>query len=369
MDKATWATRAIAGAWLVQLGISLPLWLSDGREFPLVPIFAGVQWPTLVEFTMVLLVMGALVYLILKPSRMAVAFLLPGIALLVLADVNRLQPWIFLYCIMLVPLLSAGWKRQYFLPGIRLVLAGTYFWSGIQKMNPFFAHEMFPWLVAFTGLQHTAESLPYLAWFVVALEAMAGIGLIFPASRKVAVVVVIGMHAFILLSLGPIGHNWNHVVWPWNIAFACLTWLVFWNRPLHFSWPAIRKPVALLPVILVWVLPVANIFGGWQHFLSGGYYSSMVPEAVVSYHPSDRLLVPPSARHWQYRNTDGEEFVFLDHWAIHHLRVPIYPEKWVHEKVGRALASPFHHPDHVWLRMNLKDRFSGVQEVVEIRLE
>ena len=43
-----------------------------------------------------------------------------------------------------------------------------------------------------------------------------------PANRMLQFV-----HLAALLFLGPLGHNYNWVVWPWNLAMIGLVWALF----------------------------------------------------------------------------------------------------------------------------------------------
>jgi hypothetical protein len=45
--------------------------------------------------------------------------------------------------------------------------------------------------------------------------------------RHVAVAIIVLMHCDILLELGPLGLNWNAVVWPWNVYCICLVLLMY----------------------------------------------------------------------------------------------------------------------------------------------
>ena len=92
----------------------------------------------------------------------------------------------------------------------RLIIVSIYFWSGVQKINPGFAHETFQWMTnPFPG------SVPAAIGFIAPLaESAIAIGLLTRTFRNAAVIAALTMHALILVSIGPLGHNHNRVVWP-----------------------------------------------------------------------------------------------------------------------------------------------------------
>jgi hypothetical protein len=110
------------------------------------------------------------------------------------------------------------------------------------------------------------------------VEASIGVGLL-TRYRNWAVILALGMHAFILLCLGPLGHDWNTVVWPWNVAMATFVVLLFWRTgdisPKKILLPTRRRPSYLHAVVLVLfaVMPLFGLFGLWDSCLSASLYS------------------------------------------------------------------------------------------------
>ena len=112
-----------------------------------------------------------------------------------------------------------------------MVVASTYLWSGLQKFNVSFATSVFPFIIepllppsARPFAQHGAVLIPVV-------EAAIGVGLLLPKFRNVSVLLGLVMHLGILASIGPWGHNWNTVVWPWNFAMMALLVALFWRTP------------------------------------------------------------------------------------------------------------------------------------------
>ena len=60
------------------------------------------------------------------------------------------------------------------------------------------------------------------------------IGLVF------LLIAAVAMHVFILAMFGPLGLNWNNIIWPWTVAMAVIDILLF-NTKQEFSWRDIVK--------------------------------------------------------------------------------------------------------------------------------
>jgi hypothetical protein len=108
-------------------------------------------------------------------------------------------------------------KRAAALNACRLIIVSIYFWSGIQKLNPAFVRGTFPWMLApFTGVLSATviarvHSLAVAAPFV---EIGIALGLLTQRLRNAVVFVAVAMHLFILASVGPLGLDYNNVIWP-----------------------------------------------------------------------------------------------------------------------------------------------------------
>ena len=75
-------------------------------------------------------------------------------ALPALGDQTRWQPWVFLYGFLLGTLALFSWDsedvagRNRALNIARLIIAATYLFSGLQKINLNFMQQDFPWIVS-----------------------------------------------------------------------------------------------------------------------------------------------------------------------------------------------------------------------------
>jgi hypothetical protein len=97
----------------------------------------------------------------------------------------------------------------------RLMVFSVYFFSGLQRLNGGFAGDAFPWLVEpFKIVRHSVGAV------VPFRKAGLAPALLYQHTRRAAVLLAICMHAAILRAIGPLGHNYTTVVWPWNVVMA-----------------------------------------------------------------------------------------------------------------------------------------------------
>jgi len=221
--------------------LSPKLWIST-RFYPLSPVWSklpaiGHPWDRVWFGALLALLVGVVVHP--RPRWLLTAFcILAG--MLSLWDQSRWQPWFYQYLFMSIALAAFPWRNPQESPlraeaalnACRVIMAGMYFWSGLQKLNPLFLDDVFPWLIEPIVprlpefLQAKITSTGIASPFV---EAGLGLALLIRPLRHAAVFGLIVMHALLLFCLGPLGHNWNTVVWPWNIAMALMCVVLFWQ--------------------------------------------------------------------------------------------------------------------------------------------
>jgi hypothetical protein len=252
-------------------------------------------------------------------------------AFFVVQDESRLQPWFYQYCFMLAAFCLFGLSRvgaSDALNACRLIVVATYFWSGLQKANASFIQTTHPWLVEplTTRLPDWAGSALLAGGYAVPMvEAVIGIGLLTRRFRRLAVMGALLMHAFIMLCIGPLGHDHNTVVWPWNFAMVAFVLILFWRAPDDTTPSTILDPgrnfstgFAFRAAVLVLFafMPLFNFFGLWASYLSSGLYSGTSKQGYV--------LVWDSAN-WQSTRIGGV--------SERELNTPAYPEESIFENV------------------------------------
>ena len=360
--------RIIFSALFIQLLICFRLWIPGLRSFPMISLFKWlpVLWGNIPDIVLYLVMLGSCVTIIIRPLlQKALVCLLFAYLLLLVEDIDRLQPWLYIYLLMVSPLLFGGRNKTVstiFL--CRLVLTSVYFWSGLQKLNVHFAGNVFPWLVDFTGGREYFETHSIYAYIVAFSEMSMGILLWIKPLRKMACFMVFGMHLFILIALCPLCHNWNYVVYPWNIAFASLVYLLFFRSTptvIKLSKQQFAAKLYLVPVIfLAGLMPFFGLMDKWDHLLSYGFYSGMPPDPEYYLPASKRGLLPLSSLHSQYLSDNKNTcYVQIDTWVMDEMNVPLYPEDRVYYEVAKKLSTTVVHDEqHTGLTINRKARFS-----------
>jgi hypothetical protein len=213
-------------------------------------------------------------------------------------------------------------------------------------------------------VEHYLDKHHALAYIAAALETSAGICLWIKPFRKLACLFIITTHLLVLISLGPIGHNWNNIVWPWNILFAWMLFELFYRtEPGKFSLPELRLSPRIKyhfasVLLLATIMPGFGIAGKWDHFLSDGFYSAM-PDEPGFYLPTSEVdKLPATSEDYQYMYK-GENKVILkfSYWSVDEMNVPVYPQDWVYKEVARKLSKLVNDYDSTGLQVTQKGRW------------
>lgn len=315
-------TKGIALFWMVMKLISLRLWLGD-RNYPLVPL---VDMPSWLHILLLSLFFVSALYILIKPgNKYAMMFLVVTEMITLAGDQNRLQPWHYQFIFMFIAILLNQGSRQKAVQGIVLITISIYFFSGLQKLNPHFIQTI--WSVhilqTFFDLPGYVAHNPLVAgagYLVPVMEIAGGLGLLFSKTMKAAAYLLISMHLFILLFLGPFGLNFNIVVWPWNLLMILLLYALFINNRLLLK-PLVFRSAANYVITFFWVLmPVVGLFGYWDKFLSSGMYSGR--EKIMQFYFEDADRIPPELRKYAvYNKEDASARIALVTWCVQELNV------------------------------------------------
>ena len=305
---------------LAGFALSPHLWVGP-RFYPMTPV-AGFFNPY-DSLTFAALVIALLV-LAFVPRReiFAAAFVL--LALVALQDQSRWQPWLYQYVLMLI----AVWlgEEETARNTCWLILALTYVWSGLAKLNPNFAVNAWD-----TFVPHWAHAL----WPAAAiLEAATGAGLLTVRFRKVAAGAAVAMHVFILAAIGPFGRRFNAVVWPWNLVMIALLAMLFtrktvWGKPFLY-----QKFV----FIVLGVLPVLSFFSLWDHYLSSALYSGNRTSGAIYFNDAVFDRLPEQIQDSVTDEGADRGGLELNNWSYADLRVPTYPETRIYRNVLRTIC-------------------------------
>lgn len=346
------AVRLLAVRVIVATGLAAGLLLSPklwqtARAYPTVPVWGALpDAPPAVGLGLYYSLLALLSLVVVLPrSRWPVWAFVAVAAGWTLWDQTRWQPWFYQYLALLVAVGSVrrGASDAGALNACRLVLAATYFWSGLQKVNVSYVTDIHPWII--TPVQRYLPEGP-AAWLeaqgylVAAGECSLGLLLLVPWMRLLIVPLVVVMHLGLLFCLGPLGHDWNSIVWPWNAALAVLVVVLFARTPdvpaRRVLWP--ESWVGRGVLLLFGVIPALSFVGWWDPYLSMALYSGNTPKAQVTLDDTALDALPPDVR--ERFVTFGE--LDLQGWAIDELNVPGYPARRVFRGIARRLGGPEH---------------------------
>lgn len=362
-SRIYWLKIVISLGFISGLLLSLKLWTSS-RFYPLTPIlniFPPIPYP--IDWIILLAVFGLLAATILtsKPKRFIWASV-AVISLLAFLDQQRLQPWVYQYVCMLAALGLFSWKwddiegKNTTLNVCRFIVASIYFWSGLQKVNMEFIDGVFPWMIGPIAqlFPLSVEPAFYVFGFLVPfIEMGIGIGLMTRKFRTVVIWLALGMCAFVLWTIGPFGHDWNSVVWPWNITMAILVVILFTKTktiPLReVVW--VRNSVFHKIILVVFgILPLFYFFNVWDSYVSWSLYSGTTNEAAI--YMSDRVKERLPTYVQQFVHIDRDRNILsISNWAFTELNVPPYPETRIFKNVARSICKVASDPHEVELSM------------------
>lgn len=364
--RAFWLKQTLLIALFGGLALSWRLWIAT-RGFPCCPVFSwlpAIPYPLDYAWFAVLLLLLAGALVLPQPRWCLILFaVLAG--LLGLWDQNRWQPWFYQYTLMLLALACFPWRNadappertEAVLDACRIVIACTYFWSGLHKMNWSFVDQLYPWLIG-----------PWLSWFPEGLrpamrasgylapvaEMAIGLGLLGRRFRNAAVAGSWIMHVFLLLCLGPLGLSYNSVVWPWNVAMMAFTGILFWRtgeRPALSILRPGRRVAPAVALVLVGILPLLRGPRWLDAYFAAELYSGRTTFGVLYLRSPLHEQLPAEARP-HVRHVDGDLYcVDLVEWALDELNAPPNPEARVYRVLARPFGSRAEHPSDAILEI------------------
>jgi len=257
-----------------------------------------------------------------------------------------------------VPTLSPIHLPGYNFQGTALIVAAIYFYSGLQKINPHFVSRVFPHFTDTMGKAGVA--LHVLGWVAPFVEIGIGIGLLTRRFRDVAVLGGAAMHCFILMAIGPFGHKWNSVVWPWNLAMIAFLFVLFWKTEFSFQDLTWRNRCRFHKVILLLfgILPFFSFFGRWDSYLSASLYSGNLTAANIFVNDAVKDELPDYIRGYVMHLGRNNVLKIAD-WSYGELNVPPYPEMRVYRGIAANICSLTNNSPDVALYVQDKDTWLG----------
>jgi hypothetical protein len=342
----------LSAALIAGIFLSREMWFPSNRSFPRVPFLIALPEAVVVPVERLLCVtlIGALILTpFVRRAHRVSAIAVASLSLLIFFDQMRLQPWVYQYLLLLGALTlhrektKDGPSPDHTLGQLQIVVAALYIWSGVQKLNFSFSHEVLPKLLAPLQSVLSAVHMPLVATGIgVALvETLIGCGLLVRRIRELCVWLAVAMHGLILGLLMTRGYN--SVVWAWNAALALIVVALFLRSETTpwqtlRNWSAINTTARLAQAVVIAsaLLPVLSFWGWWDMCLSGALYSGNTAVAVVRINEAAYKKLPQTAQRQVFRTkSDGMQILPLFEWSMAELNVPPYPEP----RIFRRLTS------------------------------
>jgi len=230
---------------------------------------------------------------------------------------------------------KSAWAVSWF------VILAVYFWSGIQKANMTFATQVFPFLTQPLGPSIAHAVKPF--WFVAPLvETSIALSLFVPRIRVIGLVGLMVMHGFNLFVLGPLGQNYDSIVWPWNFWIAVMAFCLFFRNDEWLIRTAWASNLGKAIVVLVGILPAFNYFERWDGFLSMSYYSGRLLDAWIYLTPNGAAHLPAAYTTDNPALIEDSPGLFrmdITKWAYGRLNVPPYAEPRVYVGLMKRLEA------------------------------
>lgn len=371
-------SQLMAVSFMAEILMCWKLWFPIDREFPMISAFSrldfsiGVAGDCLLSFG---LLISLLFIAIDRRRNMAIIMALGFLLILILEDVNRFQPWVYTQgAILVLILFNKEGREKATVSGALLVVAFMYMWSGIQKLNLGFLQDTFPWMLSAFGfdfqipLEQTPSPIHYLFILVPIIEFSIGLFLLISKTRNVGIIAGLIMHSFVLLSLGPTGHNWNRVVWPWNLSLMLFLLIYYSPRePLKIYQELKSYRLNYIVLVLFGLMPVLNFFGYWDDTLSGALYSGTQSNVVFYYNTEDEpelARMTKSGTSIIETSDDGSiSNTWFMYWSVYDIQAPFYHAYRYYSRFGRVLCEKSENPKNSGIEIIERSKFTAIKTV------
>lgn len=352
---------------LCALVISWRLFVPGFRVYEVAPVFTALaQIPPFIDWGIFFLCIALLLWFLASPgARIPVVGILVISLFWMLQDINRLHPWNYMYCYTFLIAVLCRNDKSAGLDALRLMICGVYFWAGFHKINVTFFTDIFPWFVApvHEFFHEVLPSFPDMIFTVAAIltpffEASIGVLLLFPRWRRLATVMAFTMLMVVLACLGPFGHNWAPIVWPWNVyLFLTECWL-FYSAPASADIrPLLRRPGrwSMLSIALFMIAPAFAIIVPWYSSHMGfKLYSGNITLAQVIFSPHEKFSKLPE--YIRPLITEDNRLLF-GQWAEAEIQVSPYPVPYVFQTSARGLCPYLDDPENAMLVLSYPPPF------------
>ena len=330
-------------AFVIPMIMTKSLWFVD-RAFPLIPMFNfDLESNVIIDLGLIIAFVLSFIGFVFRPQWYYGIPILLIYTFLIIADQNRIQHFFFEIIFVVLALVSIKKNEKYLKTSLLLIFIGTYFWSGLHKYNDLFVEK---WL---NGLNKRIPFVPIwmrqtFTYAVPFLEASFGLGLVFVKTRRISIWLIAIMHAIILITL--LKDGFGYVVFPLTVFNVFTLFSVFYNNKelslvSIFKLDSIKKTVVMIFTI---VLPVFNFFGIYDHIPSFSYFSGKPKYCRIHLSEKGDKYNLPNHVQSMVREYKGDYYIDLNEWSARTIRVLVYPEMRVYDKIKGYIEDYTKHP-------------------------
>lgn len=345
-NTITSLAHIISLAFLLGIVITKNLWLPY-RDFPLIPVISTTDSPIFtddVNITLIIILVIALLISILYFNTVLIIIIVILTLTLVFQDINRLQPWVYLYFSLYLLILISEISKKIDFSYFQLPIISIYFWSGVHKFNDTFISITFQSiLVDFFKIpsQYINSSVLNSGCLIPIIEIIIGLCLFFPKTRKIGFILSIMTHIFILAFLSPLGINYNPAVYPWNVAMILIVGILFYQKNnviFSINKQLLKLDCIKIPVLIIFVfLPILNRFGFYDDYPSFSLYSNKNKRFFIAVSEKYKSRLKGNFEDCLLElspNTEGGIIIDANKWSMRELNIPIYPELRVFKQLS-----------------------------------
>lgn len=351
--------HAISVAWILNVIMAYTLWLPELRSFPQIAAtdfylhFSNLQRYIFYGVAIICLTIANFSS---QNYRICITIFLIIFGLMVLEDINRLQPYFYFYaCVFVIIALHINKQNNLAIDisiqlaicrDILVLLFACYFWSGIHKCNQNFTISIQNLLqrVDFQLITQSITKIPkQLFYSIPAFEVVLAYLIIeFFLAKKVFVITkkheylllaAIILHLAIIIIL--LLCHWNKVVIIWNLAMIMvLIWVgnvLVSSYKIHknYSNNSLKYKSVILYVIIA-VLPLLNFVGAWDNYLSWKVYSGNLPKGKYYLKSLEQLIISKQLYENNkiicYDSTKKQYYIDFEAWLLAETHTYMYAE-------------------------------------------
>ncbi len=333
--------RITCVAFLITLALSWRAYIPSLRIFALSPVIEILgSTPVWLDWIILILNVGCLGWLVMKPLQRAPAFgVLTCTVFWVLQDLLRFQPYTYMYVFTIVSAVFFGSRS---IDALKIMVASVYCWGGLHKINATFFLKTFPGFIEplYTFPEEPsflAALLALVTFLVPVFEATIGLlFLFFPKHRRLATMMAFVMLVTVLTSLGLDGSMWNIIVWPWNIYLFLLVLALFYRSTSGGEAVRLRLDALTFATIALFsIIPAFALFGLGHSYPALKLYSGNTKSAAVIFAQNENIALLPN----DLGQLAGRlRMLPLVGWTAHEFELVVYPESYVFRRGAEGLC-------------------------------